>query len=67
MTQDVEIAVTILHFEIAVIGSEPPVEHLGDFDVPIAETEAAWRLLTSMTGIALDLNDQERRRLWSHS
>lgn len=63
MTQDVEIAVTILHFEVAVVGSEPPVEHLSDFDVPIAQAEATWRLLTSMTRIALDISDQECGRI----
>lgn len=59
VTQDVEIAVGVLDLEVAMIGRQPLVEHFGDFNFPVAEAEAARCFFAAMTGVTLDLRDEE--------
>ncbi len=54
MAQDVVAAVRPFDLEVAVIGCQPLVNHPNDLDGPLAEEEAARRLFTTMTGIAVD-------------
>ena len=61
VTQDVEIAVSVLHLEVTMIGREPSVEHLGDFNLPIAHSETARRFFSAMACITLNMRSQEGR------
>ena len=61
VTQDVEIAVSVLHLEVPMIGREPLVEHVGDFNFPIAHSETARRFFSTMACITLNVRSKERR------
>ena len=62
ITQDVEIALRVLHLEVAVIGGQPAVDNLGDLDLALPEPEPSWRLLASIAGVAPDIHYRECRR-----
>ena len=56
MTHDVGRAVAAPHLEIAMIGGQPAVKDLDDFDRASIEQEAARRLLAAMPRVTLDPN-----------
>jgi len=61
VTQDVEIAISVLHLEVAMIGREPPVEHFGDFNGSLAHSETARRFLSAMACVTLNMRRKEGR------
>lgn len=63
VAQDVLIAVRILDLEVAMIGSQPLIEHFGNFDLAVAEAESAWRFLAAMACVTLNISDEESRRV----
>ena len=44
VTQDVEIALRVLHVEVAVTGPEPPVDNFDDLDLAIKNSPHSIRL-----------------------
>ncbi len=63
MAQHVGGALLAAQLEIAVLGREPLIEHLGDLDDPLAEMKAARRLLAAVTRVTLDLDHYIRVRM----
>ena len=59
MANEVRVAVCASQFEVPVVGREPCVEHFGDINATVSKSQRAWRLLTTMTGVALDTNREE--------
>jgi hypothetical protein len=55
MTQDVEIALRVLHLEVSMIGRQPGVDHFADLDLALPEPEPPRRLLATIAGVALDI------------
>ena len=59
MTQDVEIALSVFHLEVTVIGRQPAVDNISDLDLTLPDSEPSRRLLATITGVALDIDDEE--------
>jgi hypothetical protein len=52
--QDVRAPVFAAHLEVAVVGREPPIEHIGHRHRPFDERELTGRFLAPVPGVALD-------------
>lgn len=61
MTQDVEIAVRVLHLEVPVVGRQPGVDHFPDLDLSLPQPEPPRRLLATIAGVALDIHNVKWR------
>jgi hypothetical protein len=66
VTQDVEIALRVLHLEVPMIGCQPAVNDFRDLDLALAEPEPSRRLLATIAGVALDIHDRERGHVSRH-
>jgi hypothetical protein len=58
MTQDIQIISGTTDFEIAVIGIQPTIDHLGDLNQTLTEIKSPWGFLAAVSGIA-DHSDLE--------
>jgi hypothetical protein len=65
VTQDVEIVLGVLDLEVPVIGRQPPVDNVGDLDLALPKPEPSRRLLATIAGVALDINNRECGRPFS--
>src|SRR5262249_16679554 len=67
VAKNADVALLVVHLEVAMIGSQPAVDHLCDVDLGAREPESSRRLLASGAGVALDLHDERQHRsLWRH-
>ena len=65
MAQQIGGALAAAHLEIAVIGRQPLVEHLGHFDGTFAQVKAARCLFTPVAGVTLDPDHHMWVRIWT--
>jgi hypothetical protein len=59
VADEIGITVSASQLEVPVVGRQPGVEDLRDSDATVTKNQCAWRLLATMTCVALDINDEE--------
>lgn len=60
MAHEVGVARDVSQFEVAVIRSEPLIEHVSDIDASLAQHDRAGCLLTATTRVAFDMDRENR-------